>query len=125
MTPYARLRLRKAVALGGLGVILAALFNGVVHQMQVTAAVLGLGFGIGFVLGLVEFFWFDRPLRWLPFVPFLLLKSAIFALIIYALMAAVSLVDVALGIFPMEEYRAWLVAIAGPGRRTGSSCSWT
>ena len=56
MTPYARVRLRKAVTLGGLGVILAALFNGVVHQMQVTAAVLGLGFGIGFVLGLVEFF---------------------------------------------------------------------
>ena len=65
MTPYARVRLRKAVTLGGLGVILAALFNGVFHQMPVTAAVLGLGFGIGFVLGLVEFFWFDRSLRWL------------------------------------------------------------
>ena len=113
MTPYAKVRLRKAVTLGGLGVILAALFNGVVHQMQVTAAVLGLGFGIGFVLGLVEFFWFDRSLRWLPFVPFLLLKSAIFTLIIYALMASVSLVDVARGIFPIEEYRAWLVGGGG------------
>ena len=62
MTPYARVRLRKAVTLGGLGVILAALFNGVFHQMPVTAAVLGLGFGIGFVLGLVEFFWFSTAL---------------------------------------------------------------
>ena len=91
--------------LGGIGTLFAALFNGVVHRLPVTIAVLALGFAIGLVLGLIEFFVFDRRLRRWPFISFLLLKSGIFALTIYALMAVVSLLDVVRGVFSAEDYR--------------------
>ena len=115
MTSYAGVRLRKAAVLGGIGTLFAALFNGVVHRLPVTIAVLALGFAIGLVLGLIEFFAFDRRLRRWPFMAFLLLKSGIFALTIYALMAVVSLLDVVRGVFPVEDYRSWLL---GPGGLT-------
>ena len=75
MTPYTSVRLRKSAVLGEIGALFAALFNGVVHRLPVTIAVVALGFAIGLVLGLIEFFVFDRRLRRWPFISFLLLEG--------------------------------------------------
>jgi adenylate cyclase len=69
-----------------------------------------IGFTMGLVIGVFEFFIFRDRLRNLPFVPHLLVKAAVLAVMLYAGAAGLLWLDVVLGDKTVPEYLGDLVS---------------
>ena len=111
MTAHTRRRLMAAVKLGLAAVPFAVLLRWSDPQARLVGSLL-LGFSLGFLAGLIEFFAFRDWFRRLRFLPHLVMKSLVMMSAMYVAFALLNLLDVFIDGGSWSQYAR---AITSPG----------